>query len=313
MWLIVAILSYFILACVFLLDKYLLVQRIPSPKIYVFYVGLFSALALFLVPFVDFYAPEGRIIFLSLLTGAVFILALLAFFKALLVFEASRIVPLVGAILPVFTLISIYLFSGGKETLGSFEFLAFFLLIIGSVLITHEEKKGISWQSFRFSLLAAFLFAVYFSLLKYIYLILPFWTGLIWTRMGSFLMALFFFLGFEEIRKKVLFKKPLSLKLISSKQIITPFLFILTRVGAGVAGLLQLWAVFLVPPAKVAIINALQGTQYLFLLLLVVFLSLRFPQILEEEISKIILFKKFLAIGFILSGLAILAFFNDRL
>jgi len=75
--------------------------------------------------------------------------------------------------------------------------------------------------------------------------------------------------------------------------------------GAG-ASILQNWAIFLAPLVYVAIINALQGINYAFLLVFIIFLSLKFPQILKEEISKKILLQKIIAILLISAGLFLL-------
>lgn len=299
-WLIVAITAYFILAIVSLVDKYLLVGPIPNPKIYTFYVGILGVLVLFLVPFVGFSVPQPSQIILSLLAGAIFIYGLFWFYKALRDFEASRVIPAIGGILPLFTLGLVYIFSAGKETLGYVEFFAFILLILGSILITYERSKKISLQSFQISTIAAFFLALSFVLTKYVYLAQPFWSGFIWIRIGGFLMAIFFFLLFKEIREEI-FKEKISFK----KKTIGIFLSN-QAMGAG-AGILQNWAIFLVPLVYVAIINALQGIQYVFLLVFVIFLSLKFPQILKEEISKKILFQKITAILVISAGLFLLS------
>ena len=76
--------------------------------------------------------------------------------------------------------------------------------------------------------------------------------------------------------------------------------------GAG-ASILQNWAIFLAPLVYVAIINALQGINYAFLLVFIIFLSLKFPKILKEEVSREILFQKIIAILLIGGGLVLLA------
>jgi len=70
---------------------------------------------------------------------------------------------------------------------------------------------------------------------------------------------------------------------------------------------LQNWAVALAPLIYLAFINALQGVQYVFLLIFTAFLSLKLPQILKEEISRKIISQKIIAILLIGGGLAILA------
>ncbi len=124
LWLLVTILCYFIFAITALIDKYLLAGPIPSPKVYTFYIGCLGILALFLVPF-GFLIPEPEVILLSLLAGGVFIISLFAFFSALNLFEASRVVPAIGGFLPLFVFLLTFIFSGGKETLYFKEIIAF--------------------------------------------------------------------------------------------------------------------------------------------------------------------------------------------
>ncbi len=299
-WILIAISAYFILAIVSLVDKYLLVGPIPNPKVYIFYVGILGVLVLFLAPFVGFSVPQPSQIILSLLAGAIFIYGLFWFYKALRDFEASRVVPAIGGILPLFTLGLIYVFSRGKEALGYFEFLAFILLILGSILITYERSKKISFKSLQISTIAAFFLALSFVLTKYVYLAQPFWSGFIWIRIGGFLMAISFFLLFKEIREEI-FKKKISFK----KKTIGIFLSN-QAMGAG-AGILQNWAIFLAPLVYVAIINSLQGIQYVFLLIFATLISLKFPKILKEEISRKFLLQKIIAILLIGGGLVLLA------
>ncbi len=300
LWLIVAISAYLILAIVFLVNKYLLAGPLPNPKVFAFYVGMLGILILFIVPFTGFFIPGPFQIFLSLLAGTLFICALLWFYKALHLFEVSRVVPAIGGLIPLFSFGLIYFFSFGKETLSFLEAIVFILLVFGSVLITLEKRKLITLRGLQISALAAFLFSLSFVLAKYVYLEQPFWNGFIWMRVGGFLAALFFFLIFKEVREEI-FKKNASLK------IKTALIFILNQaMGAG-ALILQNWAIFLAPLAFVPIINALQGTQYVFLLIFAILLSLKFPQILKEEISKEVIFQKLFAILLIGAGLVLLA------
>lgn len=299
-WILVIIFAYFLLAIVFLVDKYLLRARLPSPKIYSFYIGIFGALALFLIPFVDFLVPGPKQILLAVLAGAVFIFALFVFYSALIKFDVSRVAPAIGGILPLFTFGLIYLFTGGKEILEFQELVAFILLICGSLFITMEKGiiKGFSFKSFQFSVLAAFLLALTFILMKFVFLGQPFWSGFIWMRIGGLLMAFCFFMT-KEVREELFSKR-----FILQKK--TAAIFLSNQVLGGSAFILQNWAVYLAPLASVAIINALQGVQYVFLLIFTVFISLKFPKILKEEISKKILLQKIFAILLIGAGLALL-------
>ncbi len=291
-WLIVIISAYFLFAVVSLGDKYLL-KGPPNPKIYAFYVGVLGILALLLAPFVGFSIPGIFGILFCLLAGATYVFAILGVYEGLEKFEASRIIPAIGGFMPLFIFGLIYLFSGGGEVLGFKEIIAFILLIFGSVFVTWDPLKKISFKSLQISAVTAFLFALCFVLTKYVYLMLPFWTGFIWIRISAFLIALFFIL-FKEVRKEIFSKKPSFSKKTSA------FFLFNQGMGAG-AFILQNWAIALAGLAYLSIISALQGVQYVFLFILTML-------ILKEGLSKKVILQKFFAIIFIGIGLAFLAF-----
>jgi hypothetical protein len=300
MWLAIAVLSYFMLALVFLVDKYLLVSSIPNPKVYVFYVGALGGLAVLIAPFVDFFVPEGKQIVLGIFAGASFVLGLFWFYKALSRFEASRIVPAVGALTPIIAFIFVYFLYGATEISPS-VIIAFLLLVSGSVLIVAEKGKFVNLDSFKISLVAAFFLSLSVVLLKYLYLELPFWTAFIWKSIGGAVTAFCFFILFPEIKKEV-FKKQ------EKKSPKTAVMFLGNQAMGAVANILQNWAVALVPFLYVAFINAVQGVQYVFLFVFSVIISLKYPNFIKEEISKRTIFQKVLAILAIAGGLAIMVF-----
>jgi drug/metabolite transporter (DMT)-like permease len=303
LWLIIAISAYFLFAIVVLGDKYLL-SGLPNPKSYSFYVGVLGILVLFLIPFVGFSIPEISQILLSLLAGAVFIFALFGLYTGLENFEASRIVPAIGGLLPLFTFGLVYLFSCGKEVLTFGDLPAFILLIFGSCLITFKKGKSITSKSLKLSVITALLFALAFVLAKFVYLSQPFWSGFIWMRIGGFLAAICFIFT-REVKKEIFERK-------FTFQKKTGTFFLLNQTMAAGAFILQNWAIALAPLGFLAFINALEGTKYVFLLIFTTSLSLAQPLWvkkvgLKEEISRKILFQKIMAILLIGGGLALLA------
>lgn len=299
-WLIITISFYLILAIVFLVDKYLLTGLIPNPGVYTFYVGVLGVLALILAPFVGFYIPTPYQIVLSLSAGAIYIYALFWFYKALSLFEASRVVPAISGLVPLFTFGLVYFSSLEKETLSLRGTIALILLVLGSIFITLEKKKLINLKGFQISVLTALLLSSAFTLTKYVYLGQSFWNGFIWTKIGGFLTAFLFFIFMPKIRKEIFREK-------ATFQKRTFGIFILNQTAGAGANILQNLAFALAPLAYIAVINALQGIQYVFLLIFTAILSIKFPQILKEEISKKIILQKVAAIFLIVSALAILA------
>ncbi|KKS91431.1 MAG: hypothetical protein UV65_C0006G0012 [Parcubacteria group bacterium GW2011_GWF2_43_11] len=299
LWLVVITSAYLILAGVFLVNKYLLAGPLSSPKVFAFYVGTLGVLALLIIPFVGFSAPSFFQVFLSLAAGALFVYALFWQYKAIRLFEVSRAIPAIGALIPLFTFGLIYLFSAGKETLTFLEIIAFILLIFGSVLITLKKGKLITLREMQIVAIAAFLFSLSFVFTKYVYLEQSFWPGFVWMRIGGVLVAICFFLFFKEVKAEI-FKKQAGFK---PK---TAIIFLISQAMGAIAFVLQNWAIFLAPLAFLAIINALQGVQYVFLLVFAALFSFKFPELLKEQISREVILQKIVAILLIGGGLLVL-------
>lgn len=298
LWLLIAIFAYFLIAITNLGDKYLLAGP-PNPKIYSFYAGILGIVVLVLIPFLGFSLPSFNQLILGFLAGLVFILGIFSFYNALKNFEASRVIPAIGGFLPLFTLGFVYFSTGGGEIPMFKDFVALILLILGSVFITLEKKKMISFKSLPISILTAFLFSLVFLLSKFVYLSQPFWSGFILMRVGGFFTALCFIFT-KEVREEIFRRKTTF-----NKKTGTFFLF--NQTLGAMAFILQNWAIALVPLALLPFINALEGTKYLFLMILIVIISLKFPKFLKEEVSGKTLFQKITATILIISGLFLFA------
>ncbi len=305
LWLIVALIAYLILAVVFLADKYLLTEGgIPNPKLFVFYSGTAGFLIFLLIPFIEFEIFSLFYIGVSFLSGISFFIALFLFYKALRFFEVSRVVPAVGALVPLFSLILAFVISRGQEFLENYELISLLFLVLGSFLINYEPQKKLSINSLFYSSSASFFFSLHFILTKYVYMEYSFLSSLIWIRTGGFFMAILFFLFFKEIRQELFTKREsFNKKTIS--------VFVGSKILSAGGGLLQNLAIFLAPSvAVVSIVNGLQGIQYGFLLAIVIFVSLKYPKIIKEKISKKVIIQKTFSIFLIIIGLFIISFNN---
>lgn len=299
-WLIIAISAYFLNALNSVIDKFLLGRSIPQPIVYSFYVGILSITALVFAPF-GLVWPGLYQVLASFLVGIIFLFALIAFFTALKEGEASRVVPIIGGLTPIFVFSLTYLFL--EERLNWFQILAFFLLVLGGVLISIKKNEtseatgsGYSIKGLKIAILTALLFGFFYVSVKFIFLNQPFISGFIWTRMGSFLAALGLLIPSKN--RELIFgtTKTLEIKMGG--------LFIFNKALAGLAFILLNYAISL---ASVTLVNALAGIQYVFLLILVILLSKNLPFILEEKITWPIMIQKISAIFLIGLGLLILA------
>lgn len=286
----IAISAYLLFAINGVVDKFLLTRAVRHPVAYAFYIGITGPLTFVLAPFglmsvgfVDF--------FIAIVGGACFVIALYFLYVATQQTSISRLLPIEGGFVPVFTLAFAYFILG--ERLTAAQLISFIFLVFGAVLIAfRKEAKGWHPQALGNGIAAAILFALSFTLTKYIFEQTNFVSGLIWTRLGFFAVSLAFL-----ISKKTRHHIFTATRQTSAGN---KFLYYGARISGGLGGLLQNYAISL---GSVTMVNALQGTQYAFLLLLTVFLSKYFPKILKERVSGLILLQKILAIVLISLGL----------
>lgn len=310
-WLVIAITAYFILAIVNLADKFMVDKVIPHPKTYAFLVGIGGLIVLLAAPW-GLTWPGFTLWLVDILVGSFFTIALLLLYQSLKFGEASRVFTMIGGLVPIFTIIfSIFILG---ERFNAFQWIAIFFLIFGTVLIVwlpvthsawaniktkiHLSKKSYKLKSIKLAIFAAIMFALFWVGSKYVFNTQVFISGFIWIRVGSFLAAMSF-LFTKKNRKDI----SDDLKNSSNKGD-NKIIFFATQGLAAVGSIMQNYAVSI---ASVAIVTALQGLQYAFLLAISGVISLLFPKILKEDNNKQILIQKFLAVFLISLGLYFLA------
>jgi len=320
MWLVIAITSYFINAGVYVADKFLLSKKVHSSVTYAFFVGVWSIFN-FVILIFDPWVPNLREFGLDISAGLLFLVTLVFLYKALHQSEATRVVPVVGALVPIFSFMLSYIFLG--ENLSQQQLLAFIILINGGVLISVKHTRFYIWDEISNklrnifgdvfggihadyrptrrlifnSIASALLFASYYVLIKYIYSSdQPFIGAFVWSRFGTFIGTMLILFVPDWRRSIIKHQK-------GQKSPGNLLFFFSVRLLAAVAFIMLNWAISL---GNVALINALQGVQYVFLLGLVLFLSSRFPKILKEELGGGILAQKLIGASLVCIGLYML-------
>ena len=297
-WLVLAIGAYFLNSITAVIDKFLLKKSVSSSIAYTFYVGLLSIFAVILIPFGVVFL-SGQEILKDILAGMVFLLAILFFLKSVKKNEVSIAVTVIGGFTPIFVLILSFIFLG--ETLSQKQILAFILLVLGGILMSLKKSGGqarkFSPVGIELSILAAFVFSVYYVMVKSIFSGQPFLSAFFWSRMGSFLLALTFLS--IPIWRKIIFET----KNTAGRK--GGALFVFNKILGASAFILLNYSIKL---GSVTLINAIQGIQYLFLFILVVLLSKKFPKVLEEKLTIAVIFQKVGAIIIIGLGLILIYF-----
>lgn len=283
-WIGAALLGYFCLALSQILDKFLLTEKhIPRPATYAFYVSLFSAFSfVFSVFGLKILAPLTMLLFLG--AGLLFTYSLLAFYYAVKEYDIARAAPLQG-LFTTFTVVAFVFLM--PEFFGESVFhwqliLALLLFIIGGALISYDLPFRKSDHLPIAVLISGFLMGVYLLLLKVGYAQADFVNGLVWSRAGAFLGA-FSLLLFPVFRRQIFHHQKKSSRAgRKKKNMVTLSIFIFNKTTAGVASLLILYAVSL---GSTSLVQALNGMQYVFLLLLVIPFQKAFPKIFPNHLT----------------------------
>jgi drug/metabolite transporter (DMT)-like permease len=311
-WIGVALLAHFINAIVFTADKSLLSSGhsvVGNPAKYAALSGLVAAGAAIILP-LGFALPNEFVLVWSLLAGVCWVAALWLFFRALKEGESSRVVPIAGSAVPVFTLIIATLFLG--EALTTQQLWAVGALIAGGVLLT-IRFTGTTQLSPRVLVSATgsgLMFAMYFVIIDYIYAHFgPFISAFAYSRLGVGIVALFLFIHVSITNPARQASHPSFVRRgkrrlsLTKAGIVLGAAFVGSKVLASLALMLQSYAINL---GNVTVVNALQGTQYAFVLLFALMISRRFPNLFREEVGRVALGQKLFGIAVIGVGLVLL-------
>ncbi|MDB4939946.1 MAG: hypothetical protein JWO40_371 [Candidatus Doudnabacteria bacterium] len=288
-YILLATLAWVIFGVVSIQEKFLLQKPLKDPNVLAFYTGIFSIFVILIfLPFARF-SSWTHLIF-DLTAGIIFFIAQYCLYHALKEGEVSEVVPITGALIPIFSIIIVHFGLG--TYFYSNEWIALALLIAGTILISYKKIKR-SKNLIIYAILASLMFAVYYSMAKLAYT--PFKTNFSFVRIGSFLAALIIFL-IPEVRASIK-SNAAHIKNKSSG------LFITKEVLAGVAFVVLNYAISIGNPA---IANSLEGFEYVFIFLVIFFGGRHLSKTLSEHYDREALIRKFIAIILIFAGLIFL-------
>jgi drug/metabolite transporter (DMT)-like permease len=305
-WILLAVVAQFFIALVALIDKRIVTDEkiLPQPFVYAFYTCLISGgwiivYTLSLLPlsfensgipmFSNINRPSLEIIALALLSAYTFFIALVSMFTALRASNAADVVPVVGATSAIASYALGHFFLGTAMT--SNYALGIALLAVGTFLVSH----------FQFSIKTAFVaihagifFALHYVSIKGLFLVTSFDDGFFWSRIA------FMFFGLSLLMVPNYFKRIKKQTKATTKQ--AGILIFSNKILAGISTLLVLKATDL---GDVAVVQALGGLQFVFILLLGLFFSVRAPALPigehyhPETILQKALFVAVIALGFL--------------
>jgi drug/metabolite transporter (DMT)-like permease len=295
-WFLIALLPPIFWSLTNHIDKYLLTKYFKDGAIGA--VMIFSAsIAILLLPIIILIQPSVLQNFqinylLIVLNGTLYLFASLPYFYALERDDASLSVPLFQMI-PVFSFILGYIFL--KESLNVTQMIGGVLIVISSIFISLNisdiKKMRMKWDVFGLMALSSILFAMNFIFFKYFAVETNFWVTSFWEYLGFglFGISLLFIKNYRKGFFNVLKQNRLEVLSING----------LNEVLNIVAKIAFNFATILTPVTMVWIIN---GLQPVFVFVFGIILTLLFPKISKEDISKKTLIQRILAIAVITVG-----------
>ena len=300
-WIIIVVGAYLFGALSNVGDKFLLgSKRISSAPVYAFYVGVFGLGAFLLAPF-GLSIPTGNIMILCLVSGALFLAGITFLYFAIERAEASRVVPVFGAVIPLASFILAAIFS--IEKLALIQVFGVALLIFGGLLISFDLPLKLGkrkfFSGFYHACAAGLIVAVAYLMFKHISESGEhFITWYIWTRVGSLFGAVG--LLFVPSWRKNIFNSFSAAKKNKKHAAKTGGIFIGNKLVGGTGTLMLNYAIQL---GSVTLINSLVSLQYVFVLAIVAILSRTRAHIFQEKLLFWDWAQKIVAIGIIAIGM----------
>ncbi len=295
-WILFAVLGHLANGVAFMIDKALLRSTWKSSATYAAFIGGMSAIVLGASPWVEVW-PEGRALCSSIVFGGVFVFGIWAFFEALRDAETSRVVPIVGSVVPLLTLLGTTIFLHERFTARTL--VGFFLLLLATFLLSQGNGRGqLSKRTRWIVLCSATCFAVASVAGKDAFTRSSFLGVFIVSRLIAVLVGVLIGWFVQGARRELLAmistpsrssKHPGSLGLAIVGQVVGSFGFILVNTAINLG--------------SVALVNALQAVQYALIVLVAWMGGPRLQRILQEDVSRRAIFLKSLAIALMAGGL----------
>lgn len=292
-WILVALSAPATYATVTFIDKYLLSRHIKDYNAMPIYTSIVAFIAGVIFWFINgFPVLPLQDTLIVLTTGILTGFSLIAYFKALSQEDTSNI-TILFQMFPIITLLLSLLFL--KESINLFQLIGFLLVLSSGVIISLKKSKkrthisSVFWLIFLYDLL----WASAGVLMKFAINANSFAQVLNYESWGIAIGGAIIFILFGDVRSAFL----KSLKKVKAKTL----LIIGFNEGVFVIAKSLTFFAFSLGPA--ALVSVLETTQTFFAIIYGYLLTLLFPSIFNEDISRKGLNKKLLAAFIALTGI----------
>lgn len=299
LWAAIAVIGHLANGAAYIIDKTLLSTSFKRAATYAGTVGLMSLVVLVLIPF-GVHAPNPAHLIWLILAGITFVTALLAFFQALSMGEASRIVPIIGSLIPILTLAGTSWLL--HERLGTSQLIGFAILIISTaVLAGGSATQRLSAKTIWIAILAALLFAASSVTVKLSYETEGFINGFFYSRLFGVATAVLILFADKRALQEA--KVAFFPKSVNQTKTTPSKASILILVGQGLGSIGFILVQYAINLGSAAIVNSLQATQYALLVIVAFLFAKRAPTLLGENLTTKAVIQK--CIGIALAGIGL--------
>lgn len=285
-WILLATIGQFVNALVAFLDKYIVSEEsaLPRPFVYAFYSCLLTGGWIFIYmlgfipglrelgfPHIDnIEIPSIQVVAMAFLSAYTFFMALVSMYTALRNAEAVNVMPVIGAISAISSFGMVFLFL--DVTLQPNFMWGIIVLSLGTLLVAQTLP---SKETVLHVVHSGVFFALHFITMKGLFQETNFDDGFFWSRICFVLFAL------SLLMVPTYYKKIREQTGAATKK--TGALVLLAKVLAGVAAFLMLKATDM---GDVAVVQALDGVKFVFILLITVLFGALLPDSAAEPITK---------------------------
>jgi drug/metabolite transporter (DMT)-like permease len=285
-WILLATLGQFINAVVAFLDKYIVTDEkaLPRPFVYAFYSCLLTGgwILVFTLGFVPGFQaiglphvtniemPSIQVVSMAFLTGYTFFMALVSMYTALQKAEAINVMPVIGAVSAITAFGLNYLFLG--VVLTPHFTAGIIVLSLGTLLVAQSLPRI---ETIIHVVHSGLFFALHYITMKGLFIETSFDDGFFWSRLGFVLFALSLLLVptyYKKIREQT-----------GQTSRSAGLLVIAAKVLAGIAAFMLLKAT---DWGDVAVVQALDGLKFVFILLITILFGALLPDSAVEHVTK---------------------------
>jgi uncharacterized membrane protein len=269
-------------AVVAFLDKYIVSDEkvMPKPFVYAFYSCLLTGswVVIYFIGTIPYFAklgaptfanienPSIQVVGMAFLAAYTFFMALVSMFEALKRAEAVNVMPVIGAVSALSTFGMSYLFL--DATFSVTHMWGIVVLALGTLLVAQAMPN----RNIILNLIhGGVFFALHYISMKGLFLETSFDDGFFWSRVGFVLFALSLLMVpayFDRVTKQT--------KETTKRSVV---IVVATKILAGIAAFLILKAT---DAGDVAVVQALDGLKFVFILLITV----AFGNLLPDSIAK---------------------------